>query len=188
MGGETDDLLDALREISVVRALSDVDERFGFAHQILDGVAPNQMVRSLALVHPSEAQYDIDHVAWFFFAVLVVPPHVCFWRISQRALQGASVHVVSRIAVVMLRVGVRVINPLAWPATDRAVPGPFFPQGCPMRLSRYCTMFTRIRAAASSCWSRHSSKTPPRGANAVLFARVLAHVRVTPWGGSSAGG
>ena len=28
-----------------------------------------------------------------------------------------------------------------------------------MRLSSYCTMFTRIRAAASSCWIRYSSKT-----------------------------
>ena len=39
-------LLHARREMSVVRALSEVDERFGFAHQILDGVAPMQIVKS----------------------------------------------------------------------------------------------------------------------------------------------
>ena len=59
MGGGTDDLLHALREISVVRpakfSTAEVDDCFGFAHQILDGVAPNQMIKNLAIAHPSEA-------------------------------------------------------------------------------------------------------------------------------------
>ena len=73
-------LLHALREQYVVRLMSHVDERFGFAHQILDVVAPKQMVNILALVHPSEAQYDLDHVAFYSL----------YWWFHKSLLLGAS--------------------------------------------------------------------------------------------------
>ena len=105
------------------------NESFGFAHQILDGVAPPPM-ETVVFVLPIEAQYDLEHVACFFLAVVVrMPRFVLCWRTEQRTLQGAGVNVIPRIAVPRARAVVDPTSPLALPATDRAVPGPFFPHG-----------------------------------------------------------
>ena len=115
--------------VHLLMELHGPNESFGFARQILDGVAPPPM-ETVVSVLPSEAQYDLDHVACFFLAVVVrMPRVVSCWRTEQRTLQGAGVNEIPRIAVPRARAVVDPTSPLALPATDRAVPGPFFPHG-----------------------------------------------------------
>ena len=87
---------DVLRKACVVHAIMErhgPNESFVFSHQILDGVAPPLMVRSVACVLPIDPPNCIDQVACLFFAVVVRPPHAERWRIEQRTLLGAGEHV-----------------------------------------------------------------------------------------------